>query len=199
MPVPTTAPLGATTSQRKWKLDVDVSATAVPNWVRVMGMTDFTPNPGTVASEDDADYDGAGYGSASAVGLDWGASGTFRRAPGRATPTQYDPGQEFLRLKGRKTGTANTAHVRFYEYDPVTGSPMVEAYEGYAMVVYANSGGGPRALSTATLTLTGQGELLDITHPASAGAAQPVISGFDVASVPAAGGVQVVMLEIGRA
>lgn len=187
MPLPTTNPLGSTTAAAKWKLDVDVSASTVPDWRRLMGCTDSTANPGTVAMEDDADYDGDGAGSSSAVGIDWGYTATVRRAPGRATPLIYDPAQEFLRIKGRRKGTQNSAHVRFYEFDP-NGGPTVEAYEGYAAVAWANGGGGPRALSTSTITLTGQGALLEIPHPSGTGAPVPVITGFAPGTFPVAGG-----------
>jgi len=169
MTVATGLALGATGLARNWRLEVDTSTTGAATWVRVMGITDMTPNPGTVATEDDADYDAGGYGSTNSVGLDWGVTCTVRRAAQRAVPDEYDAGQEFLRIKGKKTGTLNTAHVRFYEYDPDDATaPQVEAYEGYAAVSWANGGGGPRANRTATITLTGQGKLLDIAHPAAA-------------------------------
>ena len=163
MSTPVPEALGATTTARKWRVEVDTSSTATPSWVKVMGITEATPNPGTAVQEDTGDYDGEGYGSSTAVGLDHGLTMTVRRAPQRETPTAYDPAQEFIRLKALQTGILNEVHVRYFELEP--GGPRVEAYEGYFSASWANSGGGPRALSSATITLTGQGALLSIAHP----------------------------------
>lgn len=166
MPLPAdVVSLAASTLARKWKMDVDVSAAQDgSDWRRVKGCTDVTVNPGTAGMQPDTDYDGEGYQSSSATTLEWGVTATLRRAPGRTTPTQYDPGQEFLRLKAKTMAGDNTAHIRVYEYNGTSG-PKVEAYDGYVGCAYANGGGGADALSTATLTLSGQGALLPITHP----------------------------------
>ena len=45
------------------------------------------------------------------------------------------------------------------------GSVRSEAYSGYAAVSWAPDGGGMDGLDTASVTLTGQGPRVSITHP----------------------------------
>lgn len=192
MPQPAvTTGLGASTLARKWKVDVDVSALQDgSDWRRLRGATDVNVNPGTAGLQPDTDYDSDGFTSSTATTQEWGATITARRAPDRTTPTIYDPAQEFLRARGRGLGPLNTAHVRFYEWNGAGGA-NVEAYEGYVAVTYANGGGDPGALATATFTLAGQGACLPITHPDTTVVAPAVgslayVSGGS--SVAAAGG-----------
>lgn len=192
MPQPAvTTGLAASTLQRKWKFDVDVSAAQDgSDWRRVRGVTDATVNPGTANMQPDSDYDSDGFTSQTATSMDWGGSMTVRRAPDRSNPTQYDPAQEFLRTKALQLGGNNTAHIRAYEWSGASG-PKVEAYEGYVGVSYANGGGDAAALATASLTLTGQGACLPIAHPDTTTVA-PVVNGVQYvaggSSVLVAGG-----------
>lgn len=192
MPLPADlVALAATTLARKWKIDVDVSAAQDgSDWRRVKGVTEFTFNPGTPTMQPDSDYDGEGYQSSTATALEWGGTLTVRRAPGRTTPTAYDPGQEFIRARATKMGPDNTAHIRAYEYSGA-GGPKVEAYEGYVATGWANGGGDQAALSTAALTLTGQGIPLPISHPDTTTAAptvNQVIHSDGGTTIPTAGG-----------
>lgn len=190
MTLPTLEPLTATTLARKWKIDVDVSPLQDGSmYRRLMGQTETTFNPGTAGMQSDTDYDSEGFTSSTATTQEWGGTATVRRAPKRATPTAYDAAQEFLRIAARKTGAENTVRIRAYEYSGATG-PMTESYEGYVAVGWANGGGGPDALANATVTLTGQGALVPITHPAVATAVPTVgqVVPNTPPSVPAAGG-----------
>lgn len=192
MPLPADlTALAATSNARKWKLDIDLSPLQDgTGYVRVKGCTEFTFNPGTPTLQPDSDYDSEGYSSSSATAMEWGGTLTVRRGPGRLTPTAYDPGQEALRTRGTKMGQENTARVRIYE-EAGAANPRVEAYEGYAAVSYANGGGDQAALSVATITLTGQGACLPITHPAGTTAVAQVYSlvyASGGSSVAAAGG-----------
>ena len=199
MTLPTLEPLTATTLARKWKYDVDISPLQDGSmYRRLMGQTEATFNPGTAGLQSDADYDADGYSSSTATTQEWGGTATVRRAPKRITPTVYDAAQEFLRIAARKMGSENSVRIRVYEYGGVTG-PMVEAYEGYVAVAWTNGGGGPDALSTASLTLTGQGAPTVITHPAAA-TATPTVGVVTPAvgtDVPAAGG-EVVLVRGSR-
>lgn len=164
MPATTKAPLGATTTNRKWYLDVDASATDTPSWIGVFGITEFTPNvEGSL--QDDSDFDGEGWGSQTNTLNNWSNEGKFKRGVKKPVtdPPVYDPGQEILRLAAAQTGVGNTVHCRWYEMEP--NGPRVEAYEGYAAVTYSEDGGGVDALSIASFTLTGQGKRLTIAHP----------------------------------
>lgn len=157
-------PLGATTTNRKWYIDVDSSATDTPAWKGVFGITEFKPNvEGSL--QDDSDFDGGGWKSQTNTANAWKLEGKFKRAikkPVTESPT-YDDGQEIIRLAAAQTGVANTVHVRWYEMEP--NGPRIEAYEGFAAVTYSEDGGNMEALSMASFVLQGQGKRLVITHP----------------------------------
>jgi hypothetical protein len=197
MPYPQRVALGATTLARKWAMDVDtnygISSAAL--WVGVFGMTEFTPT-GAPGLQADSDYDSGGYTSSTATTQEWGVTATLRRGVIGVTPTQYDPGQEYLRLKSKNMGPANSAHIRYYELNGPTG-PKVEAYEGICAVAYSNNGGGMDALSTAGLTLTGQGALLPVTHPDSGGVGAPVLGSVAPTQAAVAGGTLVIITGSG--
>ena len=73
----------------------------------------------------------------------------------------YDPGQEYLRAAGEAFGTANQAHIRWYDRND---GP--EAYEGSASVAWSPDGGSGTDLETVTVTMAGQGSRTLITNPA---------------------------------
>lgn len=163
MTVPTRTPLGASTVNRKWYVDVDIDDDGTPNWVGIHGITECQPSHEN-GLQDDSDFDSEGFGSQTKTREGWGLNLTVRRGVQSATPTAYDPGQEFLRTKSiGKMGTANSVHIRYYEMEP--GGPRAEAYEGRAAVGWSPNGGGMDALSTVAITLAGQGKLTAITHP----------------------------------
>ena len=157
--------LGASTGNRKWYLDVDTAgSSSTPTWIGVYGITDLTPVGIDATLEDDSDFDSNGFGSKTKTAEAWSVEATVARKVQTSTPTAYDPGQEFLRTKSfGKFGAANSVHIRLYEMEE--DGPRVEAYEGWAAVVWAPEGGAMSALSKAKVTLTGQGELLLIDHP----------------------------------
>ena len=76
----------------------------------------------------------------------------------------YDIGQEYLRSKSLQIGPGNVAQVRAYEWNGLNG-PRIQAYTGLVGVAYAEQGGEMSALSTANITLSGQGPRYDIAHP----------------------------------
>lgn len=162
MPATTKAPLGATTTNRKWYLDVDTSENETPQWVGVYGITEFQPTlEGSL--QDDSDFDGEGWKSQTNSANAWGATGKVRRGVLASDPTAYDPGQEVLRLAAQQTGVGNSVHVRIYEMEP--GGPRVEAYEGRCAVTWGEDGGNMEALSIVSFTLAGQGRRTTIAHP----------------------------------
>lgn len=160
------SPLGASTTNRKWYVDIDSSTTGTASWIALAGITELTP--GVEGSlQNDGDFDGEGWGSQVNTLNAWTLEGKVRRGimPG-STPPVYDPGQEILRLAAAETGIGNVVHVRWYEMEP--DGPRVEAYEGYAAVSWSEDGGGVEALSMVSFTLTGRGKRETITHPAAA-------------------------------
>lgn len=186
MPVPTRTPLGASTTMRMWYLDVDTaSSTTTPTWVGVLGMTEFKPalEP---TKQDDSDFDSGGFQSVTKTAEKWSVEAKIARKVTVADGTVYDVGQEFLRVKSfGQMGPANSVHVRYYEMQP--SGPRVEAYEGWASVTWSPDGGKMEDLNLVGLTLDGQGQLLQITHP-NTGSVVPVITLLTPANGLAAGG-----------
>lgn len=162
MTATTKAPLGATTTNRKWYLDVNTGTDASPVWTGVFGITEFAPKvEGSL--QDDSDFDGEGWKSQVNTANQWINEGKVKRATVAGTPTEYDPGQEALREAAALTGVLNSVHVRWYEMEP--GGPRVEAYEGHAAVTWTEDGGNMEALSFVSFVLTGQGKRIPIEHP----------------------------------
>lgn len=187
MPATTKTPLGASTTNRKWYVDVDANdGVGTASWLPVLGITALTPNFDDANLEDDSDYDSGGYGSQTKTGAAWSVQLTVGRKGTTADVTAYDPGQEHLRARAiGKFGASNSVTIRVYEMEP--GGPRVEAYTGKAAVTFQEQGGGETALSTAQVTLTGQGALAVISHP-DTGAAVPSIASLDDSAIPTAGG-----------
>ena len=164
MPITATAkaPLGASTTNRKWYLDVNTGTAAAPLWKGVFGVTEFQAKvEGSL--QDDSDFDGNGWKSSTNSANAWSIELKVKRAVTAALATAYDPGQEVLRIASDKTGVANSVPVRWYEME--AGGPKVEAYAGTAAVTYSEDGGNMEALSMASITLTGQGARAVIVHP----------------------------------
>lgn len=163
MPAPVRTPLGASTVNRKWFLDLNTGTDAVPVWLPVNGTMDFKDGRDN-NMEEDTDFDSGGFASKTKTGEAWMLEFKVARKVTAASVTAYDPGQEVLRLRSYgNQGVANSLQVRFYEMEP--GGPRVEAYKGRAAVSYSSDGGGPKAIATASVKLDGQGALLVITHP----------------------------------
>jgi hypothetical protein len=187
MTATTKTPLGASTGNRKWYLDVDVSDTDVADWVPVLGITNFQPNADDANLEDDSDFDSGGFMSQTKTAAAWSATITVARKVTEDDVTQYDQGQEFLRGKAiGKFGVENSASVRFYEMEP--GGPRIEAYTGHAAVGWAEQGGDMKALDTVQVALTGQGQLALIDHPDTAAAVVPEIGSATPVALGTAGG-----------
>lgn len=162
MAATTKAPLGGTTTNRKWYCDVDNSATSSPTWIGVFGIQEFKRIQ-SATTQDTSDFDGEGWQDEDVTALKHGAEFKVRRGTLSSDATDYDPGQEKLRLTSLKTGVGNRVHYRIYEMEP--DGPRVEAYEGFAAVTWDEDGGDMTASSTVSVKLLGKGKLLDIEHP----------------------------------
>lgn len=192
MPATSRTPLGASTSNRKWWIDVDANdGVGSPSWLPVMGITNQAFNPDNANLEDDSDFDSGGFGSQSKTATAWMAQFTVARKVLTSDATAYDPGQEHLRSKSiGKTGVANSVTVRIYEMEE--DGPRVEAYTGRAAVSWQPQGGANTANDTAQVTLTGQGELAEIAHP-DTGSVVPTIASVSPTTVGTAGGDLIVI------
>jgi hypothetical protein len=195
----TRVPLGTPTLNRKWQLDVNTGTIASPTWVGVFGQTDFTPKTDP-QTQDTSDFDAQGYMSNAVTALGWGADLKVSRKTIDGTPTAYDPGQEFIRLHAYQTGTNNTINIRYYEMEP--GGPRIEAYQGNVGVTWSDDGGGMEAVSSASITLNGQGPRTSIAHPDTVGVAAPTVTAVTYSTgttVAAAGGGLVLITGTGFA
>jgi len=169
MSVPVVEPLGPSTLAKKWRIDILTvpspdGGTTPDVWTRLRGVTALTIND-EVTSETTSDYDGDGWASSQNTSRSWGLEPTVRRATDPDDPAQYDAGQEFLRLNAATLGCdTSSVVVRYYEVNCETG-PQVQAYQGSTSVAYKEQAGAPADLSTAVITLSGQGPRADITHP----------------------------------
>lgn len=194
MAATTKVPLGASTLNRKWYLDVNAGSHAVPSWTGVFGVLEFkaTKEP---SLQDDADFDSEGWKSSTVAALAWALECKVARKVTAADATAYDPGQEILRAASDELGTNNQVEVRWYEV--TDDGPVAEAYQGYAAVSWVPDGGAMDALDTVTVTLTGQGARTAITHPDGAAPAVPIITSLDPYTDVEAGGAIVQIVGTG--
>lgn len=186
MPATTHTPLGATTTNRKWFIDVNTAWPAGSAFIPIMGINNLVPNFDQASDQDDSDFDSSGFGSDTKTAAKWGAQFNVMRKVEASDPTSYDPGQEFLRLKSiGKFGVANSVQIRAYEMEP--SGPRVEAYLGLSGCSWQDQGGNYDGLSVVQVSLKGKGALTPIAHP-DTGAAVPVVSGVTPSTLAAAGG-----------
>lgn len=189
---PTIPVAGAISLNRWYVLEANTGTAAAPVWTSPAGMTNVQLQMSTPNMVADTDQKGAGAQSSTKTGYTWSIDVTYKRATIVGAPTQYDPGQEFLRLSGFALGASNNQQFRISEYDlnDPNGviTPRVEAYMGTAAIGYVPDGGDMLSENTVKVTLAGQGSLAAITHPYPATAAVPVITSATPLAQPAAGG-----------
>jgi hypothetical protein len=194
MSAPVIPALSTNTVARKYVLEIDLNHNVLaPNYQPAGGLKTFTFVSDDAQMQDDRRFSDAGANRQNKTGTGWSASATLSRAPKASVSTAYDDAQEYLRAHGEgKIGPAAEVNVRFYEFDPDVTLPRVQAYAGTALVTYNEPNGGPLDNSDATVTLSGQGPLLNITHPYPAAGAAPVLTSATpgtVGTIATAGGV----------
>lgn len=138
-----------------WRVDVDTSATATPEWTQVRAANNISPGIANTV-QDATDYDSEGWGSDAVTLRKWSiAMGLLRK---RGTDGAEDPGQAALRQAAEDL---ELAHVRWYD----RSDPAAEAYDGHALVQWEPAGGDATGLQLVNVTLLGQGQRTSITHP----------------------------------
>jgi hypothetical protein len=157
--VPATEPLVSTLA-RKYKLDINTGTELSPTWTQVKAIAEFKPTI-DASTEDDSDYDGAGWGSDAKTLLKWKIELKIIRKITVDTAA-YDPGQEALRGVAEDFGPDGVVHVRWYDRDGST-----EAWEGFGEVTWEPDGGDTTALATVSVNLMGRGAREVITNPAA--------------------------------
>jgi len=184
-------PLGPSTTVGKWYIDINVGTHAAADWKAINGVTEINPKHEPTL-QDDSDSDSGGYRSSTVTALAWSVDLKIARKPTAADLTVYDTGQEALRAKAALIGISNRTEIRYYEVTP--SGPVAEAYMGYVAVSYSESGGALDALDEVALTLTGQGDRAEITHPDYAAAVPVIYSATPSTGLPAAGGTLIKIL-----
>lgn len=147
----------ASTLARDWILEVE---TATDTWAPVRGLSSVSPIF-EGSEQDDSDIDSEGFASQIVTGLAFRIEGSGKRKGENTSGFVDDPGQNFLRIKGRKTGAENIVTVRIYRRDDID-----EAYEADTTVKWTdNAAGDTNALQEFSFTLSGRGKPRDIVKP----------------------------------
>jgi hypothetical protein len=152
----------STTLARDWAFQVNTGTREAPVWIWVNGLSTFAPQTDQTM-QDDGDIHGKGGKSQipTAIGFNITATG-LRKGEGEATDSDYvpDEGQEYLRAKGEKLGSANFANIRYWRTD---GNP--ESKMGIIAVNWTPGSDDKEGLNTFTLAGTGRGFPTDIPKP----------------------------------
>lgn len=143
---------------RRYRLEVNTSTTATPNWELFPAITEFnwTAEPNV---EDSSTYDDEGWAGNEKTGQAWEVTCTFNRRKDKDS-TVFHPVHEFVRAAFFGWGATNKVHIRWMDRD---GAP--EAYEGKAIPNWAPQGGERTALDQVEVTFTGDGPLDQIDNP----------------------------------
>ncbi|WP_037178137.1 phage tail tube protein [Rhodococcus sp. UNC363MFTsu5.1] len=147
----------ASTLARDWALEVE---TATGTWTPVRGLTSVSPIF-EGSEEDTSDIDSEGYASSIVTGLAFRIEGSGKRKGDDSVGFVDDPGQNFLRQKGRKTGSENYVQARIFRRDA-----LPDAHQCECTVKWTDSAAsGTNALQEFSFTLSGNGKPEDITKP----------------------------------
>lgn len=149
----------ASTLARDWALEVLIGS----DWTRVRGLSSVSPIF-EGSEQDDSDIDSEGFASQIVTGLAFRIEGGGKRKGDNTVGFVDDPGQNFLRQKGRKTGADNIVTARIYRRDE-----LPDAYEAETTVKWTDSAAGDtNALQEFSFTLSGRGKPRDIAKPVTA-------------------------------
>ncbi|OZE88032.1 hypothetical protein CH304_00230 [Rhodococcus sp. 15-649-1-2] len=158
----------ASTLARDWILEVQ---TAPGTWTRVRALSSVQPMFVT-SEQDDSTIDDEGFASMIATGLAYSIEGSCKRQGDNTNGFVDDPGQDFLRKKGRKTGYDNIVTARIYRRDA-----LPDAYRCDHTVKWTDTAAGDvNALQQSTFTLSGRGKPEEIAKPTTGASVTKVIS-----------------------
>lgn len=145
------------TLARDWALQVNTGTKDSPKWVYVRGLSQFAPQT-SPTMQDDSDIDSKGYKSQIATALEMTFEGEGKRKGEKSGETfKQDPGQAYLRDKGRKMGLDNVVQARCWRTDGVQ-----EGYESYFSVKWEDKAGSNDDLDQFSFTLMSRGKPQDI-------------------------------------
>ncbi|MBJ7481562.1 hypothetical protein [Rhodococcus sp. (in: high G+C Gram-positive bacteria)] len=163
----------SSTLARDWILEVLIGS----DWTRVRGLTSVSPIF-EGALQDDSDIDSEGYASEIATGLSYRIEGGGKRKGENTAGFVDDPGQNYLRQLGRKTGTENKVTARIYRRDD-----LPDAYQCSHPVKWTDTAAGDtNALQEFSFTLGFGGKPEEITKPLVPSGAQVFSVGVGAAT-----------------
>ncbi|MGW2095778.1 phage tail tube protein [Promicromonospora sukumoe] len=146
----------ASTLARDWILEVLIGS----DWTRVRGLSSVSPIF-EGSEQDDSDIDSGGFASQIVTGLAFRIEGSGKRKGENTSGFVDDPGQNYLRKKGRKTGADNIVTARIYRRDD-----LPDAHQAETTVKWTDSAAGDtNALQEFSFTLSGRGEPQEIAKP----------------------------------
>ncbi len=160
--------LGGAMLVKDWYLDVDsvYPGAGAATYIPVSGIMSFKPALNST-TKDSTTFDAGGAMSSQKTADQWVITLKLKRAPQASALTQYDAGQEVLRLKSLKYGALNLVQVRWYEVNGA-GLPLTEAWQGIASCEWVEDTEGVDDIRQIAVTLTGHGARTPVTpNPAS--------------------------------
>ncbi|KAB7834066.1 phage tail tube protein [Streptomyces mobaraensis] len=170
MTTPTPPAETVTALARRYRLEINTSATGTPAWTVLPGITEFAPKVEPTQQEVTT-YDAEGWVEQAVTMLAWSVEITIAH---RAHPvtSAFNATQEFVRRASLSFGAASYVHVRYYDRNGAD-----EAYEGQALVTWEPDGGGPDEVDSIKVTLTGSGPLKAIANPVTPVPPKPLAGG----------------------
>lgn len=163
----------SSTLARDWILEVLIGS----DWTRVRGLTSVSPIF-EGALQDESTIDDEGYAREIATGLSYRIEGGGKRKGENTAGFVDDPGQNYLRQLGRKTGQANKVEARIYRRDD-----LPDAYQGVHPVKWTDSAASDvNALQEFSFTLGFGGKPEEITKPLVPSGAQVFSVGVGAAT-----------------
>ncbi|MDE9364586.1 hypothetical protein PZ938_03130 [Luteipulveratus sp. YIM 133132] len=132
---------------------ISVTTTSAPTmgWRKIRAMSSFKQSQDN-NMEDDSDFDGDGYTSSAKTAIGWKLEIGVGRKRSRVTGG-FDTAQEYLREQAELFTPDDEVHVRWGRR-----SGLGKAYEGWASPEWEDQGDKHSDLSTAQITLNGQGK-----------------------------------------
>jgi hypothetical protein len=135
-----------------WKVEVNTGTVAVPVWTQVKGQRnqDIQISP---TNQDTSTFDSNGWGSDGSTQKKYKV--VLEGLEGYTSAYVRDPGQVFLKTKGKLVGDLANVQWRAYRLNPDEG------YQGTAEAQWNGTGGSLTEFTRFQCELLGQGELLD--------------------------------------
>lgn len=151
---------------RRTIVDVSVDNT---NWTTFIGKTDVNPTI-TPTKQDATTYENGGWKSSEVTLQEWSLVVKCYRESNSSNV--LDPTQQLLIARIGQFGTAARIYTRWYDNQ----GRADQAWSGYAIVEFANTGTAVDGLDEDTFTFTGDGILTPITNPYASSLAPVVLA-----------------------